>query len=150
MGVDVGDLETVFLRNVPPLASNYAQRVGRAGRSINAAAFALTFARLSSHDFTFFDRPEEMINGMISPPSSTLENDKILKRHIYAIAISLYLRLHPDLYSANDAKAFINEKGYQGFFEWLHSEPQELTELLKNSISITKQELKDKYINSYK
>ena len=29
MGVDVGDLETVFLRNVPPLPSNYAQRAGR-------------------------------------------------------------------------------------------------------------------------
>lgn len=149
MGVDVGDLETVFLRNLPPLASNYAQRVGRAGRSINAAAFALTFARLSSHDFTFFDSPEEMINGTIYPPNFTLDNEKILKRHIYAIAISLYLRLNPDLYSGNNASKFINEKGYEKFIEWLGSKPEELTKLIKNSIFITNNQLIDKYINSY-
>lgn len=149
MGVDVSNLETVFLRNIPPLASNYAQRVGRAGRSVNAAAFALTFARLSSHDFTFFDNPKEMINGKISPPNFTLDNEKILKRHIYAVALSLYLRMNPDLYSGNNAKAFINDKGYQGFINWLKSEPQELSDLLRNSISITNEQLKEKYINSF-
>ncbi|MCL6431196.1 MAG: helicase C-terminal domain-containing protein [Anaerolineae bacterium] len=32
LGVDLGDLDIVFLRNVPPESFNYAQRVGRAGR----------------------------------------------------------------------------------------------------------------------
>jgi len=134
MGVDVGDLETVFLRNFPPLASNYAQRVGRAGRTINAAAFALTYARLSSHDFTFFERPQEMINGVIYPPQFKLDNEKIIKRHIYAVAIGLYLKLHDDQYDSNNAKKFINQKGYEEFLEWVNSHPEELKILLKRSI----------------
>ena len=87
MGVDVGELETVFMRNMPPSPSNYAQRAGRAGRSTNAAAFALTFCTKSNHDFNFFKNPVNMIRGIIVPPSFKTENEKICIRHVYASAL---------------------------------------------------------------
>lgn len=115
MGVDVGELETVFLRDVPPLPSNYAQRAGRAGRSLDAAAFVLTFAKLSSHDLAFFKDPKRMIGGTILPPLFKVDNEKIVRRHIYAVALSIYFADHEEQYNHNDADKFINQKGYEGF-----------------------------------
>ena len=137
MGVDVGDLETVFLRDVPPLPSNYAQRAGRAGRSINAAAYALTFAKLSSHDLSYFKDPSSMISGVIMPPLFKIDNEKIVRRHIYAIALSMYFASNPDQYNRNNADKFINEKGYERFFEWLLTKPERLKGMLIRSIPDT-------------
>ena len=134
MGVDVGDLETVFLRDVPPLPANYAQRAGRAGRSVNAAAYALTFAKLSSHDLSFFKEPDKMISGIIMPPLFKVDNEKIVRRHIYAIALSMYFADHPDQYYHNDSDKFINEKGYLDFISWLETKPKRLKDMIIASI----------------
>lgn len=134
MGVDVGDLETVFLRDVPPLPSNYAQRAGRAGRSVDATAYALTFAKLSSHDLSFFKNPEKMIQGTILPPLFKIDNEKIVRRHIYAIALSMFFSKNPKYYNKNDAELFLNEKKYLDFIVWLESKPLELDEIIKKSI----------------
>jgi len=134
MGVDVGDLETVFLRDVPPLPSNYAQRAGRAGRSINAVAFALTFAKLSSHDLSFFKEPQKMINGVILPPLFKIDNEKIVRRHIYAIALSMFFAENEEQYNHNNADKFINQKGYLKFIQWINSRPERLYSMLKKSI----------------
>jgi len=134
MGVDVGDLETVFLRDVPPLPSNYAQRAGRAGRSVNAAAYALTFAKLSSHDLSFFKDPKQMIGGVILPPLFKVDNEKIVRRHIYAVALSMFFASNEYMYNHNDAEEFINKKGYQEFISWLNSHPERLKDMLKRSI----------------
>ena len=42
LGVDVGELQAVMLRNMPPSTANYLQRAGRAGRRSGAAALVVT------------------------------------------------------------------------------------------------------------
>ena len=129
MGVDVGDLETVYLRNMPPTPANYVQRAGRAGRSRNAAAYTLTYAKLSSHDFTFFDHPERMILGEIKAPLFTLENERVIMRHIFAIALSSFFANHENVYNGNNAHVLLNENGYEQLQQYLQAKPKKLQAL---------------------
>lgn len=98
MGVDVGELEAVLLRNVPPEPSNYVQRAGRAGRRSDSTAYVLTYAQRRSHDAAYYNEPERMIAGQIRPPGISLRNDKILTRHLYAAVLSWYFRRRRDVF----------------------------------------------------
>lgn len=93
LGVDVGELETVFLKNVPPSPANYIQRAGRAGRRTNSTAFCLTMCQVRSHDFHYFLEPERMVRGKIIPPYFSIGNDKIVRRHLMAMALSAFWRV---------------------------------------------------------
>ena len=133
MGVDVGSLETVFMRNMPPLPANYAQRAGRAGRSSKAAAFALTFCNKSSHDFTYFNNPTRMIKGKIDPPKYTVENERIAIRHLYAATLSYFWKLHPEYFKTVGKFLLKDENdksGLERLKEYLLSYPEELKEYL--------------------
>ena len=134
MGVDVGSLETVYLRDVPPSPANYVQRAGRAGRGKGSAAFVMTYAKLSSHDFTYFDAPERMISGRISAPVFEVENEKILYRHVFAVALSKFLSENEDIYHGDDLSPLLNGDGYERLKDYLSSRPKQLKELLLTSI----------------
>ena len=129
MGVDVGDLETVFMRNVPPSPANYAQRAGRAGRSLYSAAFALTFCNKSNHDFSFFRNPERMIKGKIEPPVFNVSNPKIAIRHIFATAFSMFWKQNRDMF--NTMSYFVDNEGLKLFKDYLDSKPEQLKNVLK-------------------
>lgn len=134
MGVDVGGLETVYMRNVPPSPANYVQRAGRAGRALHTAAFVLTYAKLSSHDLTFYQSPEKIISGAIQAPVFELENEKVVNRHIYAVALSKFFALNEGIYAGDNQTVLLNEGGYEILKDYLTTNPDDLKQLLKRSI----------------
>lgn len=141
MGVDVGELETVFMRNMPPSPANYSQRAGRAGRRGSSSAFTLTFCSQKSHDFTFYKNPIQMIKGMIPPPKFDIDNQKIIIRHIYAVCFSYFWKKETSYYGDGKVINALSEDVLSAFKKYLNSKPEEIKQFLT---SILSKEIQDK------
>jgi hypothetical protein len=83
VGVDIGDLRSVFQANMPPQRFNYQQRVGRAGRRGQAFSFVLTVCRGKSHDLHYFRHPEQITGDPPPPPFLTTSLNQIAQRLIF-------------------------------------------------------------------
>lgn len=123
LGVDVGDLRAIFMRNVPPSTANYTQRAGRVGRRAGKPGFALTFCRLRPHDIEHYKDPRRIIEGETRVPFCYMENPEIAIRHVFAVALSEFFRNVLDTKSENYAHT------YNDFMALAEDDPYGLKEL---------------------
>lgn len=83
MGIDIGDLSTVFLSSLPRSVASYLQRVGRAGR-LTGNALNLAFITGRGEQLPRLADPLSVINGEVRPPATYLDAEEILQRQYLA------------------------------------------------------------------
>lgn len=143
LGVDVGEVQAVFLRNMPPSAANYVQRAGRAGRRADSAALVVTFAQRRSHDLTHFDDPSRMVDGAVDPPIINLDNATIVRRHVHSVAFAAFEREQAarGIHHSTVAGFFLPQDGSQpsdlAWIEWMGNHPDGVREALERLVPST-------------
>ena len=133
LGVDIGPLLTVVLRNAAPTPANYAQRVGRAGRRLRIG-FVSTFCAGGAHDRHAFERPEWFVAGQFVPPKLRLDNPKVVLRHLRSHLLAQLEQQLPyllkDLLDDLQRPTRWKREELDALFQEIHNRREELVERL--------------------